>query len=683
MSQIISPRAPRITPRVSFNVRAIVSCLVALVLSNSLLATHAQTTRTKPRAAQPSADKNNETNEREAAIRRRRTQALDALRDTAERARSIPQIYQRALVQGVIGDALWKYDEPLARLAFQRAWDAATDYERKEAEDERAAREEERLAQAPSDLSGVSAANDETLSPDTELREDLLVMIAKHDLRLAEKLHRQLIEEVKESDARQNPESTISKQWHVAAPDQARRLALAQRLLNKGEAQRAAEVAATVVAQGAVSQQLVLFLSCLRAEERALADTLFSRLLARLRLSVSYYDTDANAVLLLSGYFHQPENLLLVSNGSLSFQWNECANDADEANEAAQPALRRDFYQLAARALTRRPIVNQSNATEQVAQAAAQETLARFVAIERLLPFFERDAGTYVAALQAERQMLASDIEETRRNTLAAQAVQEVRTRTVAQGTDPLGAQTEQINRAASSGERDKARARTIKTAVFRKLWLRAQTLAEAIEDSDLETRAVRYIRQHQAISVGSAYAPSQTDDYERAAEFIARIKNDLSPEVAAYAYAQAARLAAKRNARDRAEELLQEGVRAAESSTDTSERLTALALLADYAAQNRSPRTWELLLAVTKLTDGDNVSGDDESFTVSIESIESTDGLKSFEGFNTFGLSQVFNAAAQYDFARALEQANSITHPLPRAYAVVATVRVGLEANK
>lgn len=677
MSQIISPRAPRTTPRASFNLRALVSCLVALILSQSLLTAHAQTTRPKPRAAQPSADKNNETKEREAAARRRRVQALDALQDTASRARSIPELDQRALILAAVADALWTHDERQARINFERAWDAATDYER-------SAHKENGAASQP-----ASETDDaETVVPQTELREAILLRIARRDTRLADKFHQTLLEEVAgfESDGDIDTAS-YDRSIHSATYDALRRLALARQLLSEKEtAPRAAEIARAVVIQNGISFELIQFLNCLRALDQPRADQLFTLLLSRMNASLTTQSPDANAVLLLAAYALNSNNTLAIVEGSLAGNNLSCNSQTNNAEVIAQPRLLQNFYALTASALTRRPVMNPTSSGQEV----RQELSARYFALEFLLRYFVRDAASYVAALQAERATLMNEIAESGRNRLAELSRQEFRTRTVAQGTDPLGEQLENINKATTEYERDYSRARAVEVAARRKLWQRAQSLVEAISDLDLRTKSSKFIRTYQVMFVADAYSPTQTDDYERASKFVSGVIADVPSQIIARGFAQAAQMAAKRADKIRAEELLREASRSALRVEDERARASALAMVAMYAARINSTRTWELLAqAINRVNAESEFSGDDGAFRVTIDDSITKErntplhDPPSVLAVEWFGLAEMFTAAAQYNFARALEQANSITRPLPRAYAVVATARVGLEAGK
>src|SRR5205823_15093110 len=52
-------------------------------------------------------------------------EAVAALREVAEDARSFDDLFESTRAQSDAADALWPYDEPTARAVLRRAWDAA------------------------------------------------------------------------------------------------------------------------------------------------------------------------------------------------------------------------------------------------------------------------------------------------------------------------------------------------------------------------------------------------------------------------------------------------------------------------------------------------------------------------------------------------------------------------------
>ncbi|HEX8424318.1 MAG TPA: hypothetical protein VF634_12950, partial [Pyrinomonadaceae bacterium] len=198
----------------------------------------------RPRQRTPPAAQNKD------EARARRAQAIDLLNETAQQARLLDDLFYRARVQMLAADALWQFDEQRARAIFRRAWDAATAADKAEREADEA---EFGLSSNPSDAFTSDA------------RDEVLIKVAARDPQLANLFLREYLRDRDGDDAADEARNRPKRRtpWRELSASGARRLALAFDLLSRNEPERAAQVAAPLVAEG-VSGDLMAFLLHLR-----------------------------------------------------------------------------------------------------------------------------------------------------------------------------------------------------------------------------------------------------------------------------------------------------------------------------------------------------------------------------------------------------------------------------------
>ncbi|HEX8097637.1 MAG TPA: hypothetical protein VF507_06355, partial [Pyrinomonadaceae bacterium] len=430
--------------------------------------------------------------EKEAARARRREQetAVSLLLETAERARRMDDLYQRARILTLAADALWIADERRARETFKRAWEAATASDKAEQEEE--ARDS-------------GASNDSSVASITVARDEALSKIAARDPALAGTFLDGL---TKGRDGEPNSTQEQAAQtdpWHEPGPAGARRLALAYELLGLDQPKQAFQVASPVLNEG-VSASLVAFIINLRDQSPADAEALYRLLLQR-----AAANADVNSVLMLSSPLVSPDLLVVIdARGSLQFRPVVRNSSKSGAQAPFSQAVRQSFYGLAAATLLQPRAPRESPAFK-------TEAVASYLAIGRLLPFFEREAGNYAAELRARFVALGEEVEAARREALASQM--ELSKLAPKNPSDPLRLETEQFARARNAEEREAARLSLVRTAARRLLWDRARRAAAEIENAEARRAALSFIAVSQIADISRAYREDKENDFEGVAK--------------------------------------------------------------------------------------------------------------------------------------------------------------------
>ncbi|HEX8136232.1 MAG TPA: hypothetical protein VF544_01450 [Pyrinomonadaceae bacterium] len=379
------------------NALVLSSLLSALLLTLAPLAAEAQAQQQqRPRSPVTSEGRKPATESRDAREARRR-EALELLRETAERARSLDDLYYRSRVLTLAADALWSFDQEQARLIFRRAWEAATASDKREVE--------EILKE-----SGAEAAAGFVM----DARYEVIMKASARDSALGDAFLKEFEKERKETDAPAQNQPASRTLWGELSLEDARRLGFADDLLARGESESAARMVWPLTARG-VRADTMAFIIRLREQNPAAADRLYTQILSQARADRG---ADANTVLLLSSPVISPELLVVVgSGGSLQFRpLQRPPASATEPTEAVTKAqvvsgpLRSAFYQTAAELLLR-PKASADPA------AQTQQMTALYLAIGRLLPYFEQEAAQYAPELRARNSHEQRDGTEPPRDT--------------------------------------------------------------------------------------------------------------------------------------------------------------------------------------------------------------------------------------------------------------------------
>jgi hypothetical protein len=409
----------------------------------------------------------------------------------------------------------------------------------------------------------------------------------------------------------------------------------------------------------------------LRASDAAAADTLYRSLIEATARDAA---ADSNDILTLSTPLVSPQLLLLIDeHGALQFY--PLPRPANVEATTAPPfarAIRQAFYRVAASVLLR-PAVLGRGATE------AQERVARYFTIGRLLPFFEREATQYAPELQARAAALLSEFTESSRASLSSQL--DVRNFGATPSTDELRSHFEERGRTSDNAERDRITTRIVLIAARTRSWDRARRAAAELSDEGLRRAANSFIAVNQVADISHAYADEKEDDYESIVSFLKSA--DVPPLAAAWGYAQAAQVAARKADAQRVAELLTEAEHYAER-TDASngQRIAAYGVVAIAAARLDKQRAWELLTRLVKAANSsENYAGDEASIEIRADENSPTATEPPFNfTADVFRLESIFATMAHLDFERALTNARALEGDTPRVFAQLAIARAALE---
>jgi hypothetical protein len=642
------------------NLLTLLSLLSALALF-APQATTAQQQRGRNRPAQRSSSSSSKpAAESKDAANVRRQQAINLLRETAERARSFDDLFYRSHIQMLAADALWKSDQERARLIFRRAWEAAT-------ASDKALQEEFERRDGPNSDAAKGFVMD--------ARYEVILKAAARDPLLAEAFLKDYLKERKEKDQPQ-AQPKVRTLWGQLSEADAQRLGFAHDLLARGESNSAAQLIAPLISRG-VRADMVAFIIRLREQNVAASDHLYAQLLAQARADAS---ADANSVLLLSAPVVSPEMLVVVGpDGSLQFRPLPPAR-AETTTAAEVPpiggALRSAFYQTAANLLLR-PLA-QPNVTGQM----QQQMVALYLAMGRLLPFFEREAAQYAPELRAREQALASDIEQGRRDMLASHFDPQ---RVTPEGAgDPLRASFEQLARTTSETERNSIRLGIVRLAVRNRLWDRARRAALEIENVDSRRAALSFIAVSQIADLAHTYADTKETDYESIVKFLSGA--DVPALASAWGYAEAANIAARSGDSRAALGLLDEAERyAGRVELRTRQRVAAYAIVTDAAARLDAQRAWTLLYEAVKAANAvEDFAGDEVSLDI-MASADSTEDAPDYFSVTSeaFRLDKIFATMAHLDWTKTIADARALDDDVPQAFVYIAIARAVLDRNK
>lgn len=639
---------PRKTSRPSFIIQ------LALVLCFSAGFADAQP-RGRNRPAKPAP-----ATQSQAPDRARRAKALTLLAETAEEARALDDLFYRARLQALAADALYAFDRERARNIFRNAWEAAKASDKAEQE-------------ADAEEAGVAT---DAVEPATEARDEVLSKTARRDASLADIFLRDLLKDARKESLQDETENSRSTPWREPSVVAARRIALGLEMLAEGETESAFKIVAPVAGEG-LSASLISFLLRLHERDAASGDALYRLMISAMRKDAS---ADANTVLLLSTPIVSPELTIAFDEyGTLQFRPLPRTTSQAGPTSSFSPATLGAFFNAAAGVLLR-PATVRTRANE------TQDKAARYFAISRLLPFFEREAAQYAPELRARALALENDFPESRRASLSSQL--SLRTLSAAPSTDPLRSHFEELGRASEQRERDRITIRIVLVATQNRAWDRARRAAAELNDTEVRRAANSFIAVNQIADISRAYADEKEDDYEEIVSFLKSV--DVPPLAAAWGYAQAAQIAVRRKDRQRVAELLTEAEHYAERlPPGTSQRVAAYGVIAKHAARINQQRAWELLTELVKAANAlEDYAGDEVSVEIRANENSATPEAATTEDAATpftlqtelFRLDNIFATMAHLDFERALSNARALEGRAPRVFAQLAIARAVLE---
>ena len=618
--------------------RSFLSALVCVLALASFVAAQAPSEKTSQRAR--SKPKPNTAEEADAIAAQREVLAISLLQTLADDARSFREPRLRARVQARVADAFWLTDPEKAKSLFRRAWEAAeiedTENAKREAEDINRQRQ-----------SGPVVFR----SRRPDLRAEVLRLAARRDRNLGEEFLAKLEEENKkdvEEATRKNRENEDA----FGASAAEKRLALARRLLEDGDVQRAMEFAGPALNR--VSRETITFLSALREKNSQAADQGFLTL-----LTIAERDplSDANTVSGLSSYAFTP---FLYVTFTPDGGANQMRDRGPTPRPELPPAITESFFRVAANILLRPlPPPDQDHSTS--------GRTGKFMVIRRLLPLFEQYAPERAAELRTQMAAMAADV---------PQGLQSGENRAISNGitpdnaSDPMERMQNRLDRARTSDERDAIFA-DVAIALAARNDPRARDLVDKIEDTEMRKRVRAYID----------FQTVQTAIQERNAAEAVRIakSGELTSIQRVWAYTRASGLLLTTD-RARALELLEAaGAEARRISGGDPDRARALIAVATGLVPADRVRAWETMdEAIKAANSAEGFTGEDSQVGARLQTrmmVMATNAPA--EDFDLLG---AFKALAREDLLRSVQLAKTLTGESPRAVATLAIARSVLE---
>ena len=626
--------------------------ILALVLLALLVPSLAQTLADKRLKNSPGEKETSKSEEADALEAQRRTFAVSLVLSLADDARSYRDLALRPHVLARAADTLWNADTDTARKFFRWAWEAA---EKGDAE--------ELTLQDQGGVSPKAAAMATALrrSSGSDLRADVLALAARRDRALCEEFLNKLKQETNSEASNSKSESgsrSSSDSW--SSPEAvSKRLQLAARLLDLGEIELGLQFAAPVLDK--VNAITINFLSMLRGKTPDAADKIFVLLMARAEFDPA---SDANTASGLSSYVFTP-GLYVTFSADGSARWSQPAGAMSDRHPPTVPdSLRNRFFQVAAAILLRPlPPPDQDFTTS--------GRTGKYMIVRRLLPLFDQYAPDMASALRSQLPTLAGTGAASSIGNESPLLSQGLKSKETAENT--FENMQDRLDHAKTIQERDSIYADAA-AAFANQGDLRAQELADRIDDSERRARVSQYVD----------FELVQFTIRKREASQVLRLaeRGKLTHAQRVWAYTQAARLLMKSD-RWRALQILEDAANEARRiSADDPDRARSLIAVATHFAPTDHVRAWEILgEAVKAANSSDKFSGDKTSLTFSLLPTRSGLNITSVSA-EDFSLSGVLGSLTKDDLYRAIDLARSLKNDAPRAVAILSVAGAVLNGN-
>jgi hypothetical protein len=570
----------------------------------------------------------------------RRSYAVSQVISLADEARRYSDKALRAHVLARAASTLWDADRETARELFQRAWDAA---EMADAE-----------AQTPkAGENPIYAVMRRSMGHDQ--RSDVIRFAANRDRALGEEFLKKLTEanERESADSKSDAKKRSPYDDLLGTEAVAKRLEVARGFLDEGQVDRALELAGPALTE--VNQNLIYFLSALRAKSPSAADERFAFLLARAEANPA---SDANTVSGLSCYVFTPGSYITYSSDGSPRFGGMGGTTLVPPDLAA--GLRQRFFQVAAGILGRPvPPPEQDYTTSGRA--------GKYMVIKRLLPLFSRYAPDLAPVLYSQLGSLASDLpaEVQNRDSLLTWNLQPQPS-----PGDALLTMQDKLDHAKSSWERDRI---YMDTAIVLSSSgdVRARDIAKEIDDSSLRDQTRHYVDFG---LVQSAVSSKKTDEIIRLAK-----TGELVRIHRVWAYLQAARLLMKSD-QPRALSILDDAATEARRiEVSDPDRARALTAVATQLVAPDSVRAWEIFSeAVKAANSAQTFDGEDTHINAQVWTREGPK-IRSVN-VEDLGLRIILRSLAKEGLERSIELAKSFKNERPRAVAILTIADAALE---
>lgn len=562
-------------------------------------------------------------------IERRRSSAVFLLLSLASDAETFTDVSMRVEVIGKVASEIWRVDPDRAEALFLRAWDAAT-------------------------LADAQSASTRDTKADGNLRESLLQVIAGTDSRLVEKFLARYQDPVPgPAELAVSDETTRSQAYSNDAAD-TQRLNVASILLEKGQIDRALAIADPTFSH--VSLDVVLFLTKLRERNAPKADERFGRLLGA---AVADPESDANTTLTLSSYVLTPYLFVNVTESGALY-WSRFNN---LQREGSGEPLQIVFFKTAYTILIRQP--PDGDAAADPGLAATQYAMLRFLpGFTRYVPHLVATVENRLAVIAAKRGNLTPSDKNITFGFDRQVSLERPDARSLAEEID-------RIDRENDPKKRDELLATAaVHAAARHDGW--AEKLADRIGESELR----RQVRRYTDISAISQYLEAKTNLGE-----VERLANSgyLAGGERIWAISRLAQLVAPSDPQ-RASTILDEAARQSQQLFDSDpDKARALVCVATCFLDVDRKRSLELLYeAVRAINRSPVYTGTNEYITVTITHAEENSVWMA--SAREFELEPVFASVARHDYDAAEFLAKSIEGDAPRAAAILAVARQGIE---
>jgi len=541
--------------------------------------------------------------------------ALSLLDQLADSARSFSDREAGARTQARVADLLWSYDRAKSRQLFRQAFQSIVELDSRDKK--------------------ASA----TSTTRARLKAEVLRMIARRDAKLA----RELIDSGNpaETEAGKRSYSNINERYSYL-------LDLAEQFLDENR-----QLSITFADQSineVSSPQLVSFLNRLRRTDAPTADYLFDKALTMLARSAT---PDTNGLLLLGGYLFPPGTVSVVQLAGIQVVSITITDQNIQPDSAEM--LRR--YLDAAFSVLVRPL-SQSGAA-----ATVQATISH-IAIQQLLPLFQRYSPGYVSALNIKRRELAQAVP------LAL-----LDPRVVAQSSaDETSVASNQTKTAIDPKQRNINLFNTARNALYKGEFERARSLAAQLSDEESKRRMLTVIDFEAARA--RIRAGELADAYNL-------IRGDIDVVLYAVIFIELADAYVETGDRFRAIELLNEAESKIVKAETGARKAYALAGVANTIAPLDSLRGFEVMQSAIKaVNDSTDFDPSREIITYEVK----IDGARFETGVGwggTLSLDSGLARLAQNDFDRAVWTARSLEREAIRAAAILAICRSVLMESK
>jgi len=615
-----------------------VKLLAISLLSLSLLSPQSLAQTNQGRRVQSESSERSTVNAADLALAQRREFVISAVISLAREATSFSDLALRPRVLARAATVLWDADNVNARALFLRAWEAA---EKGDAEEVTIKTKDN----PPPMVIGLRRLSGH------DLRSEVLGFMASRDRRLADEFLAKLKNET-ERQARESNSRRPLDNWS-ASGDEAKRLAVARRLLNEGQVEAALEIASPALHY--VNEKSIGFLSVLRTKDAKAADQRFAFLLSRVALDPS---SDANTVSGLSSYAFTP-GLYITFKPEGGSRWTEPQQGIVPPDLPA--TLRDQFFQVAANILLRR-----LPPPDQDFNSAGRSGTINVIA--RLLPLFEQNVPDTAVSLRAYLVELTGSSSGPRGNENPL-LTQGIRPR---ESEDPVEGLQDRIDRAATSRERDEIYA-SAAVELAAQGDVRAREVADKIYDSERKSQVRQFI-DFQFLELASR--KKEVSEVVRLAE-----TGHLTPTQRAFAYTQAARLVMD-SQRERSLELLEKAIhqttRIENRSVDRAVLLVGIAL---QLTTTESSRVWEIMSEAAKAANAsEDFNGENRiSFSMPTRGSIKTIGI----GGESFSLFRLFQVLAKEDLYRSIDVTKNFKNDAPRAASILGIASAVLSENK